>query len=92
MRSRLVTLRLRSGPFGAAGVTFDNRARARQQGLRIGVPDQRSGSGPVLADTGERSHRGEVHSMKKKLFVRVAAVATSLAGLLLAGGAGFGVR
>ena len=28
----------------------------------------------------------------KKLFVRVAAVATSLAGLLLAGGAGFGVR
>lgn len=30
--------------------------------------------------------------MKKKLFVRVAAVATSLAGLLLAGGAGFGVR
>ena len=30
--------------------------------------------------------------MKKKLFVRVAAVASSLAGLLLAGGAGFGVR
>jgi hypothetical protein len=30
--------------------------------------------------------------MKKKLFVRVAAVATSLVGLLLAGGAGFGVR
>ena len=30
--------------------------------------------------------------MKKKLFVRVVAVATSLAGLLLAGGAGFGVR
>jgi hypothetical protein len=30
--------------------------------------------------------------MKKKLFVRVAAVASSLVGLLLAGGAGFGVR
>lgn len=30
--------------------------------------------------------------MKKKLIVRVAAVATSLAGLLLAGGAGFGIR
>ena len=57
------------------------------------MPDQRSGSEPVLADTGDRSHRGEVHSMKKnKLIVRVAALATSLAGLLLAGGAGFGVR
>lgn len=30
--------------------------------------------------------------MKKKLIVRVAAVATSLVGLLLAGGAGFGIR
>lgn len=30
--------------------------------------------------------------MKKKLIVRVAAVVTSLAGLLLAGGAGFGIR
>lgn len=30
--------------------------------------------------------------MKKKLIVRVASVATSLAALLLAGGAGFGVR
>ena len=29
--------------------------------------------------------------MKKKLIVRVAALATSLAGLLLAGGAGFKV-
>lgn len=28
----------------------------------------------------------------KKILVRVAAVATSLAGLLLAGGAGFGLR
>ena len=30
--------------------------------------------------------------MKKKLFVRVVALASSFAGLLLAGGAGFGVR
>lgn len=30
--------------------------------------------------------------MKKKLFVRVAAIATSLAGLLLAGGAGFKIN
>jgi hypothetical protein len=30
--------------------------------------------------------------MKKKLFVRVVAIASSLAGLILAGGAGFGVR
>ena len=30
--------------------------------------------------------------MKKKLFVRVVAIASSVAGLLLAGGAGFGVR
>lgn len=29
---------------------------------------------------------------KNKLIVRMAALATSLAGLLLAGGAGFGVR
>jgi hypothetical protein len=29
--------------------------------------------------------------MKKKLYVRMAAVATSLVGLLLAGGAGFGL-
>jgi hypothetical protein len=29
---------------------------------------------------------------KNKLIVRMAAVATSLVGLLLAGGAGFGVR
>ena len=48
---------------------------------------------PSYRTRGERSHRGEVHSMKKnKLIVRVAALATSLAGLLLAGGAGFGVR
>jgi len=30
--------------------------------------------------------------MKKRLFVRIAAVAASLTGLLLAGGAGFGVK
>jgi hypothetical protein len=30
--------------------------------------------------------------MKKRLFVRIAAAAASLAGLLLAGGAGFGVK
>jgi hypothetical protein len=30
--------------------------------------------------------------MKKKLFVRVAAVVSSLAGVLLAGGAGFTLR
>ena len=30
--------------------------------------------------------------MKKKLFVRVAAIAASLAGVLLAGGAGFTLR
>jgi hypothetical protein len=30
--------------------------------------------------------------MKKRLYVRIAAVAASMAGLLLAGGAGFGVK
>ena len=30
--------------------------------------------------------------MKNRLFVRIAAVAASLAGVLLAGGAGFGVK
>ncbi len=30
--------------------------------------------------------------MKKKLYIRVVAITTSLVGLLLAGGAGFGIR
>ena len=83
----------KDGTDGRLRTLFDNRRERETAGAARRRAYQRSGSDPVLADTGATAiHRGEVHHMKKKLFVRVAAVVTSLVGLLLAGGAGFGVR
>ena len=78
---------------GTSATSFlDNRKERETAGAHHLRADQRSGSHPVLADTGPTTRRGEVQSMKKKLFVRVVALASSLAGVLLAGGAGFTLR
>jgi hypothetical protein len=59
----------------------------------VGASPKRSGVRPrLLADAGHTPDRKGVSRMKKRLYVRIAAVAASMAGLLLAGGAGFGVK
>jgi hypothetical protein len=65
--------------------------RSRQRLIVLSTSPERSGSDPDLADTGHlsKSLRRGVLRMKK-LYVRMAAIAASLVGLLLAGGAGFG--